>query len=97
MAAQTFSIDFSGYRREVDKGSISSKSGIYCIYSCTYNKDKDNVSINKLIYIGESQDVNNRIDDHEKLSKWKKHLKSGEILCYSFGGVVYFINYQLLI
>ena len=87
MAAQTFTIDFDGYWREKNKGGIPKTSGIYCVYSCVYNATEKNISIKKLIYIGESENVNGRIDNHEKLPQWKKHLKSGEELCYNFGSV----------
>ena len=86
MAAQTFTIELDGYWREPNKG-IPAKSGVYCVYSCVHNADKKTVSMKKLIYIGESEDVNDRISDHEKLPDWKTHLKSGEVLFYSFGGV----------
>ncbi len=87
MAAQTYSIEFDGYWREKNKGSVPSKSGIYCVYSCVHNVAEKNITIKKLIYIGESENVNQRIDGHKKLPDWKKHLNSGEVLCYSFGGV----------
>lgn len=87
MAAQTYSIDFDGYWREKNKGGIPKESGFYCVYSCVHNESEKNISIKKLIYIGESENVNERIDGHEKLPDWKKHLKSGEELCYNFGGV----------
>ena len=87
MAAQTFAIEFDGYWRETNKGGIPAKSGVYCVYSCVHNVSEKTVSIKKLIYIGESENVNDRIENHEKLPNWKKHLKSGEMLCYSFGGV----------
>ena len=88
MAAQTFTIDFDGYWREPNKGSIPEKSGVYCVYSCVHNVSEKTVSIKKLIYIGETENANDRISDHEKLSYWKNHLKSREVLCYNFGGVV---------
>jgi len=87
MAAQTYSIEFDGYWREENKEGVPKKSGIYCVYSCVHNKDKKNISIKKLIYIGESKNVNSRIDGHEKLPDWKKHLNLGEELCYNFGPV----------
>jgi len=87
MAAQTYSIEFDGYWREKNKGSVPSKSGIYCVYSCVHNVTEKNITIKKLIYIGESENVDQRIDGHEKLPDWKNHLNSGEVLCYSFGGV----------
>ncbi|OQS45854.1 hypothetical protein B0T49_20840 [Chromobacterium violaceum] len=87
MAEQSFGIDFSGYWRELDKGSVPSKSGIYCVYRGVYNKDKNTVSLQQLIYIGESVDVRDRLANHEKLGEWSKYLKKGEELCYSFGAI----------
>jgi len=37
-----------------------------------FNEEADTVSIKKLLYIGESQDINDRIENHEKWKKWKK-------------------------
>ena len=68
MAAQTYKIEFEGYWREVNKTSIPAKSGIYCVYSCVHNVAEKNITINKLIYIGESADVKGRIANHEKLN-----------------------------
>jgi len=45
------------------------------------------ISIQKLVYIGESDNVRSRIADHEKQEDWEAHLKSGEQLRYSFGPV----------
>ena len=87
MAAQSFTIDFNGYWREEKKSFIPSESGIYCVYSCTYNETDRKVSLLKLIYVGESENVNRRIANHERLSDWKKYLSKGEQLCYSFGKV----------
>ncbi|AVP40012.1 GIY-YIG nuclease family protein [Ralstonia solanacearum] len=87
MAEQSYSITFDGYWREPNKGSIPSKSGIYAVFSCTHNKEDKTVDLKKLIYIGESVDVKERIANHEKLEDWKKHVENGEVLCYSFGPV----------
>ena len=87
MAAQTYSIEFDGYWREPNKDGIPKKSGIYCVYTCTFDKKEKTVSLNKLVYIGESDNVNSRIADHEKQEDWESHLKDGEQLCYSFGGI----------
>ena len=80
----TISLNFDGYWREVNKKVIPSKSGIYCVYACTYNQDAKNVTIHKLLYIGESHNVNDRIDNHERLSDWKNALGKNQTLCYSF-------------
>lgn len=87
MAAQSYTIDFDGYWREPNKGSVPSESGIYCVYSCEFNTSAKTVALKKLIYIGESDDVNGRIANHEKLPDWQRHVKQGQVLCYSFGPV----------
>jgi excinuclease UvrABC nuclease subunit len=87
MAEQTFKIEFDGYWRDQNKGSVPSKSGVYCVYECTHNKNKKTVTLNKLIYIGEAGNVRDRIDGHEKYSDWKKHVRVGKELCFSFGSI----------
>jgi len=84
MAEKTFNQEYDGYWRESNKGGIPKESGIYCVYECTHNVEKKNVSIHKLIYIGESSDVNGRIAKHEKTEDWKKHVKKGSVLCFNF-------------
>ena len=87
MAAETYNITIWGYYLDVDKDIVPNHSGVYFVYECTYNKEKDAVSIHKLIYIGESDEVRDRIADHEKYEKWKKHVRPGNTLCYSTGQV----------
>lgn len=83
MAKQTFEIEFDGYWREPNISGIPSESGIYCVYECTHNKEEKTVTNHKLIYIGESVDVNNRIANHEKWSDWKKKVSNGNEVCIS--------------
>ncbi len=33
---KAITLNFNGYWREVNKGYVPSKSGIYCVYSCIY-------------------------------------------------------------
>jgi excinuclease UvrABC nuclease subunit len=87
MAAQTYNIEFDGYWRDENKDGLPGKSGVYCVYSCVYNRSEKSVSIKKLIYIGEAGNVNSRVANHEKCNDWKSHLKSDEELCFSFGGI----------
>lgn len=84
MAEKTFNQEHDGYWREPSKSGIPTESGIYCVYECTHNVEKKNLSIHKLIYIGESKDVNGRIANHEKTDDWKKHVRKGNVLCFSF-------------
>ncbi len=75
MAHQEFHLSFEGYWRDVDINGLPNVSGIYCVYCCTYNNEKKNLSIRELIYIGEAKDLNDRISKHEKWEDWKKRLK----------------------
>lgn len=85
--AKTISLEFVGYYREINKGSIPARSGVYLVYVCRYNKEKDSVTLDKLIYIGEAENVNERIANHEKWLEWRKYVPSGSEICFSFDGV----------
>ncbi len=87
MPEKTITIDFDGYWRDENKGGLPAKSGVYCVYECTHNVKDKTVSIHKLIYIGEAEDVKRRVANHEKYREWLKHVRKGNELCFSFGGV----------
>ena len=78
---------FDGYWREANKDSIPRQSGIYCVYTCAYNATEHTVSIKKMLYIGESTNVHDRIATHDRLDDWKKKLTANETLCYSFAPI----------
>lgn len=83
--AKTISLNFDGYWREVNKGGVPAKPGIYLVYVC--RKPNGTVKLNKLIYIGEAGDVQDRIADHEKWSEWRQYVPKGSEICFSFAGV----------
>jgi hypothetical protein len=87
MAEKTFNQKHEGYWSESNKVGLPKGSGVYCVYECTRNAEEKKVTIHKLIYIGESDNVNGRVDDHEKTKDWKKHVRSGNTLCFSFTSV----------
>lgn len=82
-----FSLEFNGYWREINKGGIPAKSGIYLVYRCVYNSDKDTVGLKDIIYIGKSTNVHNRIANHDKFGEFNAQLRDGEELCYAFAEV----------
>lgn len=86
MAEKTFSITFSGYWGESVIDSIPKSSGVYCVYGAIENPN-NTITIKKLIYIGESGDVNDRIKNHGKddWNAWRKQLDTNECLYFSFG------------
>ena len=87
MAEKTFKAEFDGYWREPNIEGIPNESGVYCVYECTYKKDTRTVSLHKLIYIGEAGEVRDRIKNHEQWDDWKKHVREGNQLCFTFGYV----------
>lgn len=88
MMAKTISLSFAGYWREVKKGTIPSKSGIYLVYVCRHDETEDKVTLDKLIYIGEAEDVNYRIANHEKWPEWHRYVPTGSEICFSFADAV---------
>jgi len=89
---KTINLNFDGYWREVNKSGIPPRSGVYAVYVCMYIKPKEEgakgtVTINKLIYFGEAEDVNDRISKHEKWPEWRKEVPTGSEICFNFAGV----------
>ena len=86
-APMTIEVAFdSGYFREPNVSGLPAKAGVYCVYTCTYNKDnkpKPTVTIAKLVYIGESGDILNRVSNHDLWPTWKKQLATGQVICVS--------------
>lgn len=87
MASQSFNIEIDGYWRDKNKAGVPNYSGVYFVYEASYNKTNNNVTLHKLIYIGEAKNVRDRIADHEKYLDWLKHVRVGCELCYSSGSV----------
>lgn len=68
--------------------AYAADTGVYGVYVCKYNPPPDDtVTLIKLIYIGEAKDVNDRISNHEKRSKWEDEVPSNNELCFSFARV----------
>lgn len=82
-----FELTFDGYWLDSKKEFLPNASGVYCVYSCTYNAEDNSVTLKKLLYVGESDDVNKRISTHNKYDFWKTKLNYNETLCYSFAEI----------
>jgi hypothetical protein len=87
VAPKTIALTFGGYWRDVNSAGIPNESGIYLVYTCTYNRRAETVDLHRLLYVGESDRVRNRIQGHEKRSKWQAYLLPGQELCYSFAPI----------
>lgn len=82
-----YSLTYDGYWRAQKASSIPEKSGVYSVYTCRYDISNRTVSLQKLVYIGESLNVRNRIAGHERIQDWQRHLKAGEELCFNFAPI----------
>lgn len=82
-APLTISLEFDGYWREPAISGLPAAAGVYCVYTCTYDKQAQTVAISKLIYIGEAADVRERVTNHELRPTWNKQLATGQVLCFS--------------
>lgn len=89
MAEKSYALKFTGYLLEKDWEGLPTTSGVYCVYACRYNPDKDTVSIRRLLYIGEAGDVAGRVPEEPEKRRdvWAKQLRRGEELCVSQAGV----------
>lgn len=86
----TISLEYEGYWREPNANGVPNASGVYTAYACSYDPRAKTVSIRKLLYIGESATVRDRIQQHLAGAtgrSWKKHLLAGEVLCFAYAPV----------
>jgi len=85
VVAKTFEVEFDGFWIEERVESLEKGSGIYTVHTCVYNAATNTVDLRRLIYIGEAENVNERLVNHEKWPTWRRHRQTGEILCFAYG------------
>lgn len=81
---KTYYLNFNGFWLQSNLNTLPNQSGIYAIYRCVYNVRTNRVDIKALLYIGQAQDVNDRISKHEKTPEFQKELQYGEQICLAF-------------
>jgi len=81
MTAESYTLQFDGYWREPNVGSLPDGSGIYGVYACTYDLGARTVSLKRLLSIGEAADIRERVCNHDQWRNWKRQLKAGEEIC----------------
>ena len=84
---KSYSLNFEGYWREINKKGIPFKSGIYLVYRSVYDAKSNTVGLKDIIYIGQAENLHDRIAKHEKLDDFNAQLQQGEELCYSVAPV----------
>lgn len=78
---KSFNKTIEGYYR--DPGSLPTHKGVYFVYRSTYDASANTVSLKELLYIGEAENVHQRVTTHNRFDDWKRKLRAGEILCWS--------------
>lgn len=78
-----FTLNFEGYWRDRNKGGLPNYAGVYCVYRCRYNQERNSVSLIDIIYIGQADNIHDRHLNHEKYSEFLSLLQSGEELCFT--------------
>ena len=84
MTEQEYYLEIYGFWREGMKENVPPYSGVYFVYECTYMPENDSLAMKRLLYIGEAENVRERIGNHEEWDKWKKNVAEGNELCFSF-------------
>jgi len=85
MADATIIVYINGYWNDHDKQDIPDHSGLFFVYESKVNSIDNTIDLLRLLYIGEAENIRNRIMSHEKYSVWLKSLNPGNELCYSAG------------
>ena len=72
---KSYSLNFKGYWREKNKEGVPSRSGIYLVYRCVYEKESNTVGLREIIYIGQAVNVRERIANHDRLGDFEKNYR----------------------
>ena len=86
MATKTISLYFDGYWMEPEISEVPKQSGIFVVYACAKDAQEAAFVLKKVIYIGESENVNQRIAKYKEWPFWKNHCGAHQI-CFSFAHV----------
>ena len=82
-----YNVIFKGYRRDCNKATLPTYSGIYMVYRCTNHSDTEKVSLKEIIYICQAKNLNDRLNNNEKYSDLQNQCKAEEELCYAYAKV----------
>lgn len=70
-----------GWFKEAEPSGLPDETGLYLVFG-GIPLENGNAYIKHLIYIGQAQDIKDRIADHEKKPKFEDKLAEGESLYY---------------
>lgn len=82
MNVQSFSLHIEGYWREIHKNGLPAFPGIFFVFETKYNILNGTVSVLKIIYIGEDNNIKERVANHPLYAKWKSYVNEGNELSF---------------
>jgi hypothetical protein len=78
-----FNINVVGYWRKIHIGGIPTHSGIFFVYENRFDAALGTVTLLRILYVGETDNVRLRILGHELMQRWKDCVQPGNELCFS--------------
>lgn len=81
LIGKSYNLVFDGYY--IEPKYLPEYSGIYLVYACLRDDIQKKVTLHRLLYIGQSENIKERHNNHNHQEKFESQLQSGESLCYS--------------
>lgn len=81
-------LDFKGYWLASEREGIPAVAGVYCVYKCVRDAERRVVQPTRLLYVGESVSIRERLSKHELERDWNRRLLPGEELCFSVAPII---------
>jgi hypothetical protein len=85
MGAQTYNVNIEGYWRHKNKEGIPNHSGLYFVYETFYNQKSDSITLLKLLFVGQAENVHGHIKKGGEENFWKEYVNVGNELAFSSG------------
>lgn len=79
-----YQLDVQGYYKDQSRTGFPHSSGIYFVYRGIYIPHLKTVTLMELLYIGETENLYDRHNEHDKRNEFLARLQEGEELFYSF-------------
>ena len=81
---KNFTIHVQGYYLDESRKNFPSASGIYFVYRGIHDKERKRAILNELIYIGETDNLFQRHNEHDRRQDFLNTLGEGEVLFYCY-------------
>lgn len=78
-----YNLIFKGYWRDCNRQKLPEYSGVYLVYKCIYNDTEKTVKLLELIYIGQAENIRDRIKNHDKQAEFQSECKQNQTICYA--------------